>query len=178
MDLPVGQVFEQFTLTRCPDAHAICDLSYYNYLEVFIVTSNANRYYLCQCHAELIMDTFNVITTWKWFFWRRTNVIPLLFPSEVRRYLRENQGYLNPALQDRFDSNYENYSHFVVSDARFTQHSGFLCQNIFNQASQPYDASHVYPFVSHGGILTHSLSQSRSTMEVARKGTSINHFTV
>ncbi|XP_028393248.1 uncharacterized protein LOC114517663 [Dendronephthya gigantea] len=29
-----GEVFEQFTLTRCPDAHAICDLSYYNYLEM------------------------------------------------------------------------------------------------------------------------------------------------
>ena len=30
----LAEVFEQFTLTRCPDAHAICDLSYYNYIEV------------------------------------------------------------------------------------------------------------------------------------------------
>ncbi|XP_046858911.1 kynurenine 3-monooxygenase-like [Xenia sp. Carnegie-2017] len=29
-----GKAFEQFTITRCPDAHAICDLSYYNYVEM------------------------------------------------------------------------------------------------------------------------------------------------
>ncbi|CAB4036751.1 kynurenine 3-monooxygenase [Paramuricea clavata] len=28
------EVFGKFTLTRCPDAHAICDLSYYNYVEM------------------------------------------------------------------------------------------------------------------------------------------------
>lgn len=79
-----GDVFKDFTLNRCPDAHAICDLSCYNYLEMrSLVNSRVflAKTYLMKLLHKLMPGTFiplyhmvafsripyhQVVKKWKW----------------------------------------------------------------------------------------------------------------